>query len=367
MYLQHFFSMDIHPMRVRRCAGHTSGENRRWGSISPTTPARDKLCVLVASTAHALPDGRGSDLLPSSMVPLRQAADQRPAVVRWRGRRRRGEYLCSVIPRGVPMDLCRLTTCTYPLREREPEYSFRLFADVGFTKLDLWGNPPHFSADPAECDHAALESFSARYGIAIANLGSYPGAKFASDSPEEVETALQEMRDTLDLAARFGSRSIRFRPGEAEDPAIIERLVEPFRVSARYAEERGVFLGMENHKGSIAGNPDWCVELCEAVGSKHFGVLYEPCNLLHAGVDYRNALATFGEWVTHVHVKDGRVRDGGFERCHLGEGDVDAKWVFDNVEALGYTGDYALEYEICDLEPIETGLKKWLDYALGTA
>ena len=143
--------------------------------------------------------------------------------------------------------------------------------------------------------------------------------------------------------------------------------MEPFRVSARYAEERGVFLGMENHKGSIAGNPDWCVELCEAVGSKHFGVLYEPCNLLHAGVDYRNALATFGEWVTHVHVKDGRVRDGGFERCHLGEGDVDAKWVFDNVEALGYTGDYALEYEICDLEPIETGLKKWLDYALGTA
>jgi FlaA1/EpsC-like NDP-sugar epimerase len=28
---------------------------------------------------------------------------------------------------------------------------------------------------------------------------------------------------------------------------------------------------------------------------------------------------------------------------------------------IGYEGDYALEYEICDLEPIETGLPRWLE------
>jgi len=263
------------------------------------------------------------------------------------------------------MDLDRLTTCTYPLREREPEYSFRLFEEVGFQKLDLWGNMPHFSADPAECDPAALEALVEKHGIRIGNLGSYPGAKFASDSAEEVEADLQEMRDTVDLAARFGARSIRVRPGETEDRAIIERIAEPFQESAEYAKSRGIYLGMENHGGSIAGHPDWCLELCEAVGSKHFGVLYEPCNLMHAGVDYREALETFGDWVTHVHVKDGKVDGDEFERCHLGEGDVDAKWVFDTVEAFGYDGDYALEYEICDIEPIETGLPKWLEYALG--
>lgn len=262
------------------------------------------------------------------------------------------------------MDLSRLSTCTYSFRELDPEESFRLFSQMGFLKLDLWFGPPRYSANPEQCDHAALEALAAKYRICIANLGSYPGAKFASESATEAQGAMEEMKATIGLAARFGSRSIRVRPGEGENPALVDHLVEPFRESARYAAEKGVHLGMENHQGSIAGNPDWCLLLCEAVGSKHFGVLYEPCNLLHAGVDYREALAKFGPWVTHTHLKDGLWQAGEFHRCHLGEGQVDVKWVFDNLEALGYTGDYALEYEICDLEPIETGLRKWLDYAL---
>jgi len=35
------------------------------------------------------------------------------------------------------------------------------------------------------------------------------------------------------------------------------------------------------------------------------------------------------------------------------------------MEATGYEGDYALEYEICDLEPIETGLTRWVGYFAG--
>jgi len=262
------------------------------------------------------------------------------------------------------MDIGRLSSCTYPLRHREVEFVFRLFSEMGFKKLDLWGRPPHFSVNPQECNPAVLEDLVRQYGIRIANIGSYPGAAFGSTSAEERAAAMQEMKATIDLAARFGSRSIRVRPGEGEDPALIERLVEPLQESARYAEERGVYLGMENHIGSITRNPKWCLQLCEAVGSKHFGVLYEPCNLLHAGEDYRKALEIFGEWVIHVHVKDGRWRNGEFQRCHLGEGEVDVKWVFDNVSALGYEGDYALEYEICEIEPLETGLRKWLEFAL---
>ena len=261
------------------------------------------------------------------------------------------------------MNINRLSSCTYALHTREVEYAFRLFADLGFRKLDLWGRPPHFSANPEECDPAALEALVARYHIRIGNIGSYPGAAFAAASAAEREAAMREMRATINLAVRLGSRSIRVRPGEVEDPAIIERLVEPFRESARYAEAHGIYLGMENHQGSIARNPEWCLKLCGAVASPHFGVLYDPCNLLHAGEDYRAALATFGPWVTHVHVKDGRWDGGTFRRCQLGQGQVDAKWVFANLDAMGFTGDYALEYEIAEVEPVETGLRKWLEYA----
>ena len=254
----------------------------------------------------------------------------------------------------------RISTCTYPLRERPAAEALKVLADCGFGKVDLWGRPPHFSADPAECDHDALEAAAAAVGVTIANLGSYPGGEFASDSDEEVAAALDVMRATIDLAVRFGSRSIRVRPGTVEDPSIIDRLVPPFQESARYAEAQGIYLGMENHKGSLAGLPDACVDLCEKVGSKHFGILYEPCNLLHGGVDYKAVFDRFAPWITHVHIKDGQVVDGKFARTHLGEGEVDVAWVVASLEGIGYAGDYALEYEICDVEPIETGLPRWL-------
>lgn len=262
------------------------------------------------------------------------------------------------------MDIERLSTCTYPLRERPAAEAMQVMAACGFGKVDLWGRQPHFSADPTEVDPAALEAAAAEAGVKIANLGSYPGADFASDDEPARAAALDEMKATIDLAVRFGSRSIRVRPGTGEDPAAIERIVPRFQQSAAYAAERGVFLGMENHKGSIAGLPDACVELCEKVGSPHFGILYEPCNLLHAGVDYQAVFDAFAPWIVHIHIKDGAVADGEFRRTHLGEGQIDYPWVVERMEGMGYAGDYALEYEICDLEPIETGLPRWLDYFL---
>lgn len=260
------------------------------------------------------------------------------------------------------MNLDRISACTYPLRERPAAEALNVLAQCGFKKADLWGRPPHFSADPAECDHDALEAAAAAAGIRLANLGSYPGADFASDSEAARARAMAEMKATIGLAVRFGARSIRVRPGTTDDPSLIGRLVPLFQESARYAEQRGICLGMENHHGSIAGLPDACVELCERVGSKHFGILYEPCNLLHAGVDYKAVFERFAPWIVHIHVKDGRFRGGHAERTHLGEGDIDVPWVVASLERIGYRGDYALEYEICDIEPLETGLPRWLAY-----
>jgi len=259
------------------------------------------------------------------------------------------------------VDLARISACTYPLRDRPVEEALRVLGQCGFRKVDLWGRPPHFSADPAECDPDALEAAAATAGLAIANLGSYSGADFASESEGDRAKALDEMKATIDLAVRFGARSIRVRPGTGEDPAIIDRVAPWFQESARYAETRGIYLGMENHKGSIAGLPEACVELCEKVGSEHFGILYEPCNLLHAGVDYKAVFERFAPWIVHIHVKDGRWIGDRFERTHLGDGEIDVPWVVASTERIGYQGDYALEYEICDIEPIETGLPRWLD------
>jgi sugar phosphate isomerase/epimerase len=256
----------------------------------------------------------------------------------------------------------RISTCTYPVRDKDAETALRIMANAGFKKVDLWGRMPHFSTNPAEMDPAKLMQTAQRIGVKIANLGTYPGQNFSSANEAEREAALREMKATIDLAAKLGARSIRVMPGKGEDAAVVTAIVPYFKESAKYAQAKNVYMGMENHKGSIAGNPDLCVELCKKVNSPYFGVLYEPCNLLHGGVDYKAAFRKFAPYITHLHLKDGAVREGKFARTMLGEGDVDVRWVVDNMNSIGYEGDFALEYEICDLVPIETGLPKWMEY-----
>ena len=255
------------------------------------------------------------------------------------------------------MELDRISTCTYAVRERDLDYTFGLMADTGFRKVDLWGGAPNYSNDPAECDVAALKAKAEQYGLVVANLGTYPGRKLLEEGEE---SEWLEMTRAIDNAAFLGARSIRVSPGHGEDPSIIPALIPFFRKASAYAADKGVFLGMENHQGSIAGNPDDVMRLVTAVGSPHFGILYEPGNLMAGGVDYKEAFAVFKGWITHVHAKDSHVIDGVYSRTMLGDGSIDYDWIVSALEGSGYDGDYALEYEIETIVPIEEGLPKWL-------
>ncbi len=259
------------------------------------------------------------------------------------------------------MDLARISSCTIPVRDLPAAEAMRVMAAAGVRKVDLWGNLPHFSIVSTECDLEALRGQAGDQGVRIANLGTYPGSRFGSDDPLVRGAELEALKATLFAAAALGARSIRVMPGRGEDPALVDRIAPFFAEGAQLAQELGVYMGMENHAGSLAGNPEVITRLCRTVGSAHFGVLYEPCNLMHGGVDYHQAFEVFADHIVHVHVKDGRATGGGWERCHLGEGDIDYGWVISALTGIGYQGDYALEYEICDLEAIETGLPRWVE------
>ena len=44
----------------------------------------------------------------------------------------------------------------------------------------------------------------------------------------------------------------------------------------------------------------------------------------------------------------------------LGQGQIDFAWIVEQLDALGYEGDYAAEYEMKTVPP-ETALKTWYD------
>ncbi len=260
------------------------------------------------------------------------------------------------------MDLSRLSTCTFPLKDRPIEQALPVIAAAGYKRIDLLGRMPHFSLDANECDPVSLQALLQANGLEIANLGTYVGVGLASDDVAEQEAALQEMKQALDLAATFGARSIRvFRPHSAiDDPAKIDHIVPWLQQAAAYAASKQVYMGFENHGGPICGDPEQCRLLSAKVGSPYFGVLYDPCNLMGAGTDYRAALDIMQDHITHVHFKDGVVDENGFRRTMLGEGEIDFGWIMGRLDAIGYDGHIATEYELPDPAP-EEGLKIWYE------
>jgi len=244
------------------------------------------------------------------------------------------------------MDLNRLSTCTFPMRERPLNEALTIIAEAGYKRIDLLGRMPHFSLNSEEWNLDELEKLATSHSLEIANLGTYAGVGLASSDKEEQEMALAEMKATIDVAQ-------------------IDRIAPWLQQAADYAQNRNIFMGFENHGGPLCGNPEHCRTLCEKVGSPYFGVLYDPCNLMGAGTDYREALEIMRNHITHVHFKDGAVDQPGdlstFRRTMLGEGQIDFGWIMEQLNEIGYDGHIATEYElpdrptpICSL-PYQTG------------
>jgi sugar phosphate isomerase/epimerase len=191
-----------------------------------------------------------------------------------------------------------------------------------------------------------------------------------------LERELKQLYRAIDLAVFFGSRSIRVVAGN-DDPETLDKMVPWFQRGAEYAAERNIYMGFENHNANaylglgtdsigIAGQPELCVELVEKVGSPYFGVLYEPHNLMAEAVfDYRTALEIMKDHIVHCHFKDGApTGDGypagdGYGLTPMGEGEIDFPWIVEQLEAVGYDGDFTLEYEIH--RDLEAGLKQFYE------
>ena len=81
--------------------------------------------------------------------------------------------------------------------------------------------------------------------------------------------------------------------------------------------------------------------------------------------DYRIALEIMKDHIVHCHFKDGVPGgDGypagdGYGLTLMGEGEINFPWIVEQLGAVRYDGDFALEYEI-HREP-EVGLKQFYD------
>jgi sugar phosphate isomerase/epimerase len=285
-------------------------------------------------------------------------------------------------------DINRVTFPSIPLINYRPEQAFKIIADAGYKNVDIIDKPPHFSVFNDEVDYKAVKKLADAAGLKITTVNGYfgggaearlsnwkyhPGLTFpnkarytsvgfSSDDPKEIEEEMRQTKRAIDIAEFFGSKMVRFTPGD-DDPDKLDKMLPYLKEMVNYAASKNIVMVGENHGQGILGTPRVFVEMCEKIGSDYVGVLYEPLNLVEeCDQPYQKAFEIMRDWIKMVHLKDAYLdpTQRAYIATFFGEGEMDYEWVMNRLDAIGYKGYIGLEYEVPGY-PVEKGARQYLE------
>ena len=257
----------------------------------------------------------------------------------------------------------KISLCTISLIDHTEnlEQVFQMMNRVGIRYADTRASNPqgHVLRSMTLQERKDVLALAKKYGISICSLAGSVGHKLSSEKEEEREHELSEMKQEIDLAVDLGASVIRIDtgipynpdPSFVYDPVMIERVLPYHKEAAGYAEKKGIKMGIENHGFSLSAYTDKLADFCCKVGSKNFGVIYEPGNLFGNLKDYRKGFYDQKDHIVHVHLKDGYpFRFPGSLEASLyctvyGLGKLDIPWVIKRLKEIDYKGFISIEYE----------------------
>ncbi|MHB0877873.1 MAG: sugar phosphate isomerase/epimerase family protein [Anaerolineae bacterium] len=182
----------------------------------------------------------------------------------------------------------------------------------------IWGSESDIEGWSADDTRRVREGMAAT-GVTILSLCTGWANHLAPDKAGR-ERAAANMARALGLAAELGVPVVTCNA--FGDPTVppeeqVGRFSRVFGEYARWAEDRGLRIGIENcphvHSehgiqiGNIAYTPAMFERLFDAVPSRAVGMEYDPSHYFWLGVDYVALIRHFAERMVLVHAKDTEV------------------------------------------------------------
>ena len=233
---------------------------------------------------------------------------------------------------------------------------------AGVTHIDV--------ANLSDGDVARIQALVAETGVAISGLGYYPNPL----APDASEAAVycEHLQKVIAAAQRLGIGVVNTFIGRDWTRSVEDnwpRLLETWGPLLRYAEERGVRIGIENCPmlftrdewpggKNIAISPEIWRRLFADLRSPNLGLNYDPSHMVWQRMDYVRPLREFAARLFHIHAKDARVDVERLNEVGIlahplqyhtpklpGLGDVDWGHFFSVLSDVGYRGAVCVEVE----------------------
>jgi len=154
------------------------------------------------------------------------------------------------------------------------------------------------------------------------------------------------------LADAFDTNLIRvftFWRKEEYTAEIEARIIESFAAPVAAAQRAGMILGLENEHACFVGTGAEAARIAAAVNSPNLKIVWDPGNAFFADeVPFPGGYDAVRPWVTHVHIKDGKMIDTPDQGrrpqwCIVGQGEIDYDGQFAALKRDGYNGAISLE------------------------
>ena len=210
--------------------------------------------------------------------------------------------------------------------------------------------------DLSPADRATLAGW-ARDGNPVV-LGLSPGLfKCRREDQAAIRHDLEEVLPrSIELALALGVRFlVAFTLENPTGGSADARILDVFRAAAETCATAGLPLLLENEPGHIACHASEVRRLLDAATHPNLFVNWDPLNGNEFGTpELAAGLRSIFTAVRHIHVKNGRLPEGGlFARCGpLAEGAIDWPAHLALLCELGYAGHFGVETHF---EPVREG------------
>jgi sugar phosphate isomerase/epimerase len=181
--------------------------------------------------------------------------------------------------------------------------------------------------------------------LGVISIGS-PIGKVAIDQPWDAQ--FHRFKRAVELAEFFQSPLIRvfsyYPPGgegKGDLDSIRDEVIRRFQQKVQYIHDRPVTMVHENEKGIFGDIARRCLDLMQSVNSPKLRSAFDFANFVQVKEHPLENWALLKSFVTHIHIKDARLSDGGVVPAGQGDGQL-APIIKDAYES-GYRGFLSLE------------------------
>ncbi|HET9661832.1 MAG TPA: sugar phosphate isomerase/epimerase [Thermomicrobiales bacterium] len=246
----------------------------------------------------------------------------------------------------------KLSYSTWGMQTTPIDDAVRHCADLGFDGLELTVIPG-WPTDAATLDRSERRRIRALYDDAGVELCGMSGnVPLLVDDSTQADANEARFRTYLDLAAELQRPDERLivttttggapSDWETRKGEVIERVGR----LARYADERGVMIGVEPHVGAALHRPEDVIWLVEQIGAPGLTIHFDISHFNVQGIPMEESVALLAPMSLHTHVKDERGLAPDHAFLIPGEGEMDYARYLTLMREAGYDGHIVVEISV---------------------